>query len=374
MKIYLVGGAVRDKLLGLPVKERDWVVVGATADDMLKLGYRQVGKEFPVFLHPKTSDEYALARMERKVLPGYKGFTFDTSPDVSLESDLIRRDLTINAMAEDENGKLFDFYHGKQDLQQKILRHVSPAFKEDPVRILRVGRLLARYYYLGFHVADETMTLMQTMVDAGEVDALVAERVWKEFDRALAEKNPEKFFEVLAKCGALAKLFPGLDLNGPSIKALNTAARLSNDSVVRFAALMSLYHPDADIAIQNVKHICDRYRAPNEYRELAKLSIKHYPTAHAAKNLSAPQIVQLLSTLDIFRREQRFHKFLVVCEVIAQTMDIKFDQTFLKQCAEAAKSFDVRELISEGLKGEALAIKLREKRVEKISAWLTRPE
>jgi tRNA nucleotidyltransferase (CCA-adding enzyme) len=310
--------------------------------------------------------------MERKVLPGYKGFVFDSTPDVSLEADLIRRDLTINAMAEDENGQLFDFYHGKQDLQQKVLRHVSPAFKEDPVRILRVGRLLARYYYLGFHVADETMALMKTMVDAGEVDALVAERVWKEFDRALAEKNPEKFFEVLANCGALAKLFPGLDLNGPCIKALHTAAQLSTDTVVRFAALMTLYSQDDHVAIHNVKHICDRYRAPNEYRELAKLTIKHYPTAHTAKNLSAAQLVQLLSTLDIFRREHRFHQFLLVCDAIAQTMNIPFDQAFLKQCADVAKSFDVRELISAGLKGEALAIKLREKRVEKIAAWLNK--
>ena len=182
--------------------------------------------------------------MERKVLPGYKGFIFDTSPEVTLESDLIRRDLTINAMAEDENGKLYDFYHGQKDLQQKILRHVSPAFKEDPVRILRVGRFLARYHHLGFHVASETTVLMRDMVNAGEVDALVAERVWKELERALAEKSPEKFFEVLAECSALSRLFPDLDLHGPALKALHEAAIFSQDAVIRFAALMSLYHSE----------------------------------------------------------------------------------------------------------------------------------
>jgi len=370
MKIYLVGGAVRDKLLGLPVKERDWVVVGATADDMLKQGYRQVGKEFPVFLHPKTSEEYALARMERKVLPGYKGFTFDTSPDVTLESDLIRRDLTINAMAEDENGKLFDFYHGKADLEHKILRHVSPAFKEDPVRILRIGRLLARYHHLGFHVADETMALMQSMVEAGEVDALVAERVWKELARALAEKNPEKFFEVLAECGALDKLFKGLDLNGDAFKALQAATRLSIKPVVRFAALLSLYDTNQTLAIANVNHICDRYRAPNEYRELAILTIKHYSTAHHAETLSAPAIVHFLYTIDIFRREHRFQHFMLAAKAIAQTVNVSFNPDFLKACAQAAKAVDIRQLMTEGYKGEALAIKLREKRVEKISVLL----
>lgn len=370
MKIYLVGGAVRDKLLGLPVKERDWVVVGATAADMLKLGYRQVGKEFPVFLHPKTSEEYALARMERKTQPGYKGFSFDTSPEVTLEADLIRRDLTINAMAEDENGKLFDFYHGKQDLEQKILRHVSPAFQEDPVRILRVGRLLARYHHLGFQVANETMILMRSMVNAGEVDALVAERVWKELDRALAEQNPEQFFTVLTECGAAAKLFPGLDTNGNGIKALNAAAQLTKDSVVRFAALLALYHSDKAIALQNVKHICDRYRAPNEYRELATLTIKHYPSAHIAQTLSATEIVHLLSSIDVFRRESRFHKFLLVCKAISQTLNHEFNTDYLKECATIAKSFNVHELLAKGLKGEALATRLREKRIEIITTWM----
>src|SRR3990167_6080610 len=227
MKIYLVGGAVRDQLLGLPVKEQDWVVVGATIEEMLTAGYRQVGKEFPVFLHPKTGEEYALARMERKINPGYKGFTFDTSKDVTLEEDLSRRDLTINAMAETPEGELVDPFHGKKDLEQKILRHVSPAFAEDPVRILRVGRFLARYAHLGFHIAPETITLMRHMVKVGEVNALVAERVWKELERALGEKNPEKFFEALANCEALAILFPDLPIDSIGIKALVKATQLT---------------------------------------------------------------------------------------------------------------------------------------------------
>lgn len=360
MKIYLVGGAVRDKLLGLPVKEKDYVVVGATPNDMLKQGYRQVGKEFPVFLHPKTSEEYALARMERKVEAGYKGFSFDTSPDVSLKEDLLRRDLTINAMAEDQEGKLYDFYNGKQDLEQKILRHVSPAFAEDPVRILRLGRFLARYYYLGFKIAEETNGLMREMVKAGEVDALVAERVWKELDRALLEKNPEKFFEVLANCGALAKLFPGIELDGPGLKALNAAAEFSDDAAVRFAALMSAQE------LKQAMQICDRYRAPNEYRELVQLTIKLYSLASHAKKLSAEELLDLFGKLDIFRREGRFLKFLQAGKARANDFPLEY----LQQCAQAAKSFNVHDLLSKGVKGEELARQLRTKRIEKIEEFI----
>lgn len=367
MKIYLVGGAVRDKLLGLPIKERDWVVVGATAEDMLKLGYRQVGKEFPVFLHPKTNEEYALARMERKVQPGYKGFTFDTSPHVNLESDLIRRDLTINAMAEDEHDKLIDPYHGKKDLEQKILRHVSPAFSEDPVRILRVGRFLARYAHLGFTVAPETIELMHNMVNAGEVDALVAERVWKELERALGENHPEKFFEVLADCGALAKLFPGMPVDGPGMSALNTAARLSHDTAVRFSALLAVTYPDN--AVEEM--ICHRYRVPNEYRELTKITIKHYKNALRAQHSSAQELLSLFNALDIYRREDRFNKFLIVCQAISLSQEMDFNAEWLKACARVAKSVNVQELLSQGYKGNELAAKLMEKRLEKISSWMS---
>ncbi|VVC76739.1 Multifunctional CCA protein [Aquicella siphonis] len=366
MKIYLVGGAVRDKLLGLPIKERDWVVVGATSNDMLALGYRQVGKEFPVFLHPKTNEEYALARMERKVLPGYKGFTFDTSPDVSLEADLLRRDLTINAMAESEDGTLIDPYGGRQDLKNKLLRHVSPAFAEDPVRILRVGRFLARYAELGFSVANETMELMRGMVNAGEVNALVAERVWKELERALGEKNPEKFFAVLSECGALPILFQGLNISGHGMNALFSAAQLSAPPVVRFAALLH----DLPDAKQNITAICRRYRAPNEYRELAGLTAQYYPAALNARSMTAESLLGLLGALDIFRREKRYHLFLQTCQAIAAARKIDFDLSWLEAAALAAKSVPVQTLINEGFNGEKLAAELRKKRLERLEKWL----
>lgn len=366
MKIYLVGGAVRDKLLGLPIKERDWVVVGATVDEMQKLGYQQVGKEFPVFLHPKTGEEYALARMERKVNLGYKGFTFDTSPDVSLEEDLQRRDLTINAMAEASEGELIDPYHGKQDLDKKLLRHVSQAFAEDPVRILRVGRFYARYAYLGFHVDAETMHLMQDMVQAGEVNALVAERVWKELERALGEKNPEKFFEVLADCKALPILFPHLDIHGSGIKALNAATQITKDAVVRFAALLHSL-PDAK---KNIAALCHRYRVPNAYKELASLTAAHYEEALNAKNLSAESLLRLFSALDIFRRVDRFNYFLLACKAIAHSEQIAFDENWLQTLAQAAKSIDVQALIAQGFENSALAAKLKEERIKKIEEWI----
>ena len=254
MKTYLVGGAVRDELLGYPYKERDWVVVGATVDEMLAAGFQQVGKDFPVFLHPETKEEYALARTERKTAAGYKGFDVHASPDVTLEEDLVRRDLTINAIAKDEHGEVIDPYHGVGDIEERLLRHVSSAFSEDPVRILRIARFLARYAHLGFSIADETMQLMRTMVDNGEVDALVPERVWQEMHKALTERTPSRFIEVLRECGALARILPELDAlfgvpqpeeHHPEIDTgihtllvLQQACKLSDDADVRFAALM----------------------------------------------------------------------------------------------------------------------------------------
>jgi tRNA nucleotidyltransferase (CCA-adding enzyme) len=365
MKIYLVGGAVRDKLLGWPVKERDWVVVGATINEMLDLGYRQVGKEFPVFLHPKTNEEYALARMERKTGPGYKGFAFDTSPHVSLEDDLSRRDLTINAMAEADD-KLFDPFNGKADLEGKLLRHVSPAFAEDPVRILRIGRFHARLAHLGFHIAPETIALMRDMVSAGEVDALVAERVWKELERALGEKNPEKFFQALEVCDALPKLFPGLATQGKGMQALLAAMTLSPQSIVRFAALLHDL-PDAKTAIAE---LCQRYRVPTAYRELAALTATHYQDAFTCHDMDAAALINLFGALDIYRRETRFHDFLAACTAIAKARNIDFDATWLHQTAHVARSVDVQALIAKGFEGQALANEIRTARVEAIAAWL----
>ena len=365
MKIYLVGGAVRDKLLGLPVKERDWVVVGATVEDMLKLGYRQVGKEFPVFLHPKTKEEYALARVERKVQPGYRGFAVDTSPDVSLEEDLIRRDLTINAMAEDEQGKLIDPYHGQEDLNQKLLRHVSPAFSEDPVRILRVGRFLARYARLGFSVAPESIALMGKMVKAGEVNALVAERVFKELDRALAEPHPEKFFELLDACGALAILFPSLKTESDGMHALKTAAKLTPKPVIRFAALLHAL-PDAK---KTIPELCERYRTPNAYKALALLTAAHYNEALNATTMSSKKLLSLLNALDSHRREARFHDFLIACDAIAQTCNNIFDPMWLKRCADAAASVDVKAILATGVTGPEFIALLNQKRLTAIEEW-----
>lgn len=366
MKIYLVGGAVRDKLLGLPIKERDWVVVGATEADMLKLGYRQVGKEFPVFLHPKTNEEYALARRERKVDKGYKGFTFDTSPQVSLEDDLLRRDLTINAMAETAEGVLIDPYHGKTDLEQKFLRHVSLAFAEDPVRILRVGRFLARFASLGFQVAPETYTLMQEMVAKGEVEALVAERVWKELERALGEKNPEKFFEVLEKSHALAILFPTLTADSAGIAALKAAKTISHDSLIRFATLFyTLDHPKKNLAA-----IFTRYRIPNQYRELSNLIAFHHETALNVAQLNAQQLLDLLNALDIFRREERFEQFLLAMQAIAQAKQVPFNKEWLKQAAKVVKAVPVKPLLDQGYTDAALAEQLKILRLEKLNGWV----
>lgn len=361
MKIYLVGGAVRDEMLGLPVHERDYVVVGATVCDMERQGYRQVGKEFPVFLNHQ-GEEFALARMERKTAPGYKGFAFDTSAQVSLEDDLIRRDLTINAMAKSDNGEIVDPYHGKEDLKAKILRHVSPAFAEDPVRILRVGRFLARYYHLGFRVAPETMSLMREMVVAGEVNALVAERVWKEWERAMGEKNPEQFFQVLNDCGALAILFPGLSMQSVGMRALNAAIETDNIKLIRFAALLHDL-PDAE---KNIAALCNRYRVPNDYATLAKLTARYHLLAATFESLSADELLKLFSALDIYRRMDRFNDFLMAVKII-MAKSASLDK--LKRYAEETKSLSaiyVKTLVERGESGANLATALQTERLKII--------
>jgi tRNA nucleotidyltransferase (CCA-adding enzyme) len=307
MQIYLVGGAVRDQLLGRAVHEKDWVVVGSTVDEMLQLGFKQVGKDFPVFLHPKTHEEYALARLERKIDKGYRGFQFDASTTVSLEEDLQRRDLTINAIALSADQQLIDPFHGQQDLKEKVLRHVSFAFVEDPVRILRVGRFLARFASLGFCVAPDTMQLMQNMVAAGEVDALVSERVWKELERALGEPHPEKFFLVLSECGALEKLFPSL--KPCDFSALQQVVQQTMDKECRFAGLLS------SLSEVTLKALCVQYRIPNNYKDLALLVVK-YHSAFAKLDKMDDSVLQILVGVDAFRREQRFLQFCTVCQTL----------------------------------------------------------
>lgn len=343
LRTYLVGGAVRDRLLGRAVDERDFVVVGATADDLLARGFQQVGKDFPVFLHPHTRDEYALARTERKTAPGYHGFSVHADPDVTLEEDLQRRDLTINALAEDPSGILIDPYGGLADLRARVLRHVSPAFAEDPVRILRVARFAARFDDLGFEIAPETMELMRAMVEAGEVDALVPERVWQELARALGEDRPSRFFEVLRECGALVRLLPELDrLWGvpqpakwhPEIDTgvhvmlvVDMAARLSPSLEVRFAALchdLGKGTTPADVLPSHKGHeersvdlldaICDRFRVPSRCRELARITARYHGLVHKVDELRATTILDLMEGSDAFRRPDRFHQMLTACE------------------------------------------------------------
>jgi tRNA nucleotidyltransferase (CCA-adding enzyme) len=356
MKIYLVGGAVRDQLLQRKVTEKDYVVVGATVQEMLKLGYRQVGKDFPVFLHPETHEEYALARRERKVGRGYTGFTFDTSTHVTLQEDLIRRDLTVNAIAETAEGELVDPYHGKEDLALRILRHVSPAFAEDPVRILRVARFAARFFELGFTVAPETVTLMESMVQSGEVDALVAERVWKELERALSENHPEVFFHVLANCQALAVLFPQIERNGRGVSALKKAAGMTIDKQVRFAALLH------DLSVVDIKTLAERYRIPSDFRDLAVLVAKYHAQYEHIKELSAEELVDFMQLLDAYRREFRFKNFLLTCQIIYGHLE---SYHFLEKCFNAAKSIDTAAFAKD-LVGPAIGARLRAERIQQI--------
>jgi len=399
---YKVGGAVRDRLLGLPVKDVDWVVVGATPEQMEAAGYRAVGKDFPVFLHPDSNEEYALARTERKTAPGYTGFSFHTAPDVSLEEDLLRRDLTINAIAEDAEGKLIDLYGGQEDLQQRLLRHVSPAFAEDPVRILRLARFSARFAPLGFRAATETMQLMQQMVEAGEVDALVAERVWQETARALAESSPQDYFQVLRDCGALARIFPEIDsLFGvpqpaeyhPEIDTgihtllvLEQAARLSKEPEVRFAALVhdlgKGITPEAEWP-QHVAHeargvplvqaLCKRLRVPRDFRDLALLVTEYHLHFHRAMELKATTLVDLFASLDIYRKPQRFEQWLLACEADSRGRpgyeERVLDQPdYLRAMADKCRTVEARDYAEQGLKGAAIGEAVRQERINKIKS------
>ncbi|MED5597675.1 multifunctional CCA tRNA nucleotidyl transferase/2'3'-cyclic phosphodiesterase/2'nucleotidase/phosphatase [Janthinobacterium sp. P210006] len=308
MKIYTVGGAVRDQLLGLPVKDHDHVVVGATPEDMLRQGFRPVGKDFPVFLHPKTQEEYALARTERKTAPGYRGFVFHTAPDVTLEDDLVRRDLTINAIARAEDGSLTDPFGGIADIRNKIFRHVSDAFGEDPVRILRLARFAARFD--AFTVAPATMALMRQMVADGEVDALVAERVWQEVAKGLMESRPSRMLTVLHECGALARIMGEIALSERLLQVIDHAAAQGLELPVRFAALMLRMSKDA------IEQLSERLRVPNECRELAVMAAREREQINGALALSAEAIVALCERCDGLRKPQRFTQMLqaVACD------------------------------------------------------------
>ena len=348
MEIYLVGGAVRDTLLGLPVTERDWVVVGATPEDMVALGYQPVGKDFPVFLHPKTKEEYALARTERKTARGYKGFQFNTCTSISLEEDLLRRDLTINAMAMDSQGEVIDPYDGQADLANKVLRHVSPAFVEDPVRLLRIARFAARFAPQGFTVADETMTLLRQMVANGEIDALVAERVWAEFAKALVTAAPLRFLQLLDDATALAVLFPELR----TIDWLEKTAIIKKlDSAEQVFACLFLWAADADL-----KAFCQRYRVPKNFSQQARLA-RVYAQAKLGDE-PAENVLCLLERLDAFRRPEQLQMILVLFAVIGSEFT-PIDPVYLSSALSSAQKVDVQGLIATGYQGGELAKQLR---------------
>jgi len=393
-----VGGAVRDKLLGKPGKDSDWVVVGSTPQEMEDQNFKPVGKDFPVFLHPETKEEYALARTERKSGIGYKGFTFHTSTDITLEEDLARRDLTINAIAEDHSGKLVDPFNGKQDIEDKILRHVSPAFVEDPLRVLRVARFAARF---GFRIAPETMSLMIEISESGELDALVPERVWNELERAMGETYPSRFILALRACHALSILFPEIerlfgvpqpekyhpeiDTGIHTLMSLNQASRLSQDPQIRFATLvhdlgkgttpqekLPSHHGHEERGVKLIKALCKRYRAPKQYQELAIQVSRHHFTCHRIEEMRAETILKKLESMDAFRRPDRFKKFLICCEADARGRtgfeDRAYPQAdYFKQALDAANEVDTESLSQQGLEGKAMAEAIKIERINLIN-------
>ncbi|WP_025819536.1 multifunctional CCA addition/repair protein [Shewanella marina] len=400
MKTYLVGGAVRDSLLQLEIKDRDYMVVGATVEQMLTAGYRQVGKDFPVFLHPKTSAEYALARTERKTAAGYGGFSVHADKDVTLEQDLLRRDLTINAIAQDESGQLFDPYNGIEDINNRVLRHVSDAFIEDPLRVLRVARFAARFAHLGFTIADETMALMQQISQSGELQALTAERVWQELERALATDSPHCFFEVLRQCGALSILLPELnnlfgvpqpaqwhpeiDTGIHTLMVLTAASQLSSQTKVRFAALVHdlgkaatpaehwpKHHGHGQLGIKLIKQLCERLRIPNDYKELAILVSDLHQNIHNAYELKAETIIKLFDKADIWRKPQRLQEILLCCEADAKGRtgfeNSDYPQAhYIEQCYQAALTVVIKDIIDAGFTGAAIKQELAQQRIEKV--------
>ena len=409
MKIYTVGGAVRDELLGLPVQDRDYVVVGATPDDMLARGFTPVGKDFPVFLHPATHEEYALARTERKTAPGYKGFVFHTEANVALEDDLIRRDLTINAIAKAEDGTLIDPFDGQKDLHAKLFRHVSPAFSEDPVRILRVARFAARF--ADFAVAPKTNALMRQMVGAGEVDALVPERVWQELARGLMEERPSRMFEVLRECGALARIMPELDAlwgvpqpaqHHPEIDTgvhvmmvIDYAARQNRNLPIRLAALLHdlgkgvtppekwpRHHGHEGVGAKLVEAVCERLKIPNDCRDLALMTAREHGNIGRALALRAATIVNMFERCDAFRKPQRTIEMLLAseCDYRGRTgfEEKPFPQAaYLAAALKAAQGVNAGQIAGEvmqhnGTTPQKIAEAIRAARVAAVSAAIRR--
>ncbi len=404
MQIFKVGGAVRDQLLGRAIKDIDWVVVGATPEQMLAQGFRPVGDDFPVFLHPVSGEEYALARTERKSGHGYNGFTFHTSPEVTLEEDLLRRDLTVNAMALAADGTLYDPYGGQADLAARLLRHVSPAFAEDPLRVLRVARFAARYAYLGFSVHPDTLALMATLADSGELQHLTAERIWQEFARALMEDNPEVFIQVLRDCDALKVLLPEVDVlfgvpqppeHHPEIdtgvhilQVLQQCARFQQPLNVRWACLLHdlgkgttdpaewprhIGHETRGLAL--IKKVNKRLKVPNDCAQLAFLVGEFHTHAHRALELRPATLLKLLMKFDIMRRPQRFADFIAASEMDARGRlgheDRDYPQAeYLRKAAEVVRAVDVKPLLEQGLQGAELGLALTAARQQALQIYV----
>ncbi|WP_145554018.1 multifunctional CCA addition/repair protein [Yersinia canariae] len=403
MDIYLVGGAVRDSLLNLPVTERDWVVVGATPEQLLAQGYQQVGKDFPVFLHPVSHEEYALARTERKSGQGYTGFTCYAAPDVTLEEDLLRRDLTINAIARSSEGELFDPYNGRQDLENRVLRHVSDAFGEDPLRVLRVARFAARFAHLGFTVAPETQSLMAAMAKSGELSALTPERVWKETEKALKTQSPQVYFQVLRDCGALAVLFPEIerlfgvpapekwhpeiDTGIHTLMTLAIASQLSPDVDVRFAALCHdlgkgltpkefwpHHHGHGPAGVKLVEQLCQRLRVPNPVRDLAKLVAEYHDLIHTVNKLRPETLLKLFDAIDVWRKPERLEQMILTSEADARGRT-GFEENpypqgdYLRAAFRIAQEVSVQEVVASGLQGLAIRDELKRRRQQALAEW-----
>jgi tRNA nucleotidyltransferase (CCA-adding enzyme) len=400
MQVFLVGGAIRDKLLNLSSKDKDWVIVGSSPDEMLSKGYTQVGQDFPVFLHPNTQEEYALARTERKQGKGYTGFICDSSNSVTLEEDLIRRDLTINAMAQAEDGSLIDPYGGQKDLDKKLLRHVSPAFTEDPLRVLRVARFAARFKHLGFSIAEETMELMKQITNTGELDHLVAERVCQETTRALGEASPQTFFEVLRKIGALKVLFPEIDAlfgipqpekHHPEIDCgihtmmvLEQASKLSENTAIRFASLthdlgkalsdpanLPHHYGHEKTGLKQIKALCKRFRFPNSFKELALLVSEYHTHIHKALELKPQTSLKVLKQCDAFRRPDRFEAILTCAKADSRGRTgfemINYPQAdYFLELLKNAQAIQIKLLVKQGYKGKELGEKIDLERLEAI--------
>nr|WP_205298320.1 multifunctional CCA addition/repair protein [Pantoea formicae] len=400
----MVGGAVRDALLRLPVKDRDWVVVGATPDNMLEQGYQQVGRDFPVFLHPRSREEYALARTERKNGKGYTGFVTQFAPDVTLEQDLQRRDLTINAIAQADDGSLIDPYHGQQDLASRTLRHVSSAFNEDPLRVLRVARFAARFAHLNFRVADETQALMREMAESGELADLTAERVWKETEKALLTRNPQVYFQVLRDCGALQVLFPELDalygIPAPikwhpeidtgvhALMTLTMSAVLSDELDVRFATLFHdvgkaltppekwpSHHGHGLAGVPIVEALCQRLRVPNQVRDLALIVTEFHDIVHTIERQSAESLIALFDRIDAWRKPDRVEKMALTSEADARGRagleSMAYPQgDYLRQAFTLAQAVPTKDVVAAGFKGPAVREELTRRRVIAVQEGL----